>query len=203
MIIAVDGPAASGKGTLARRLAAYFNLKHLDTGSLYRGVAFGVLHAGGDPSVEADAVAAAQIVQDQDLSNPELRDEMVGNAASKVARFPAVRRVLLDYQRQVAAAGAVLDGRDIGTVVCPDADHKLFVTASLETRAERRISELTARGIQVLPDEIRAEMADRDRQDRERETSPLLQAPDAHLLDTTNLDIDSAFSFALALIEQN
>ena len=202
MIIAVDGPAASGKGTLARRLAAHFKLKHLDTGSLYRGVALRVLKANRDPALEKDAVAAAGGIHSIDLSASDLRDEKVGNAASLVAKFPSVRRILLDYQRQIAAAGAVLDGRDIGTVVCPDADHKLFVTASLDARAGRRVAELEARGLKVVADEIRAEMADRDRQDRERSTSPLVQAHDAHLLDTTNLDIDSAFSFALALIEQ-
>ncbi|HIF09586.1 MAG TPA: (d)CMP kinase [Sneathiellales bacterium] len=203
MIIAVDGPAASGKGTLARRLAAHFKIDHLDTGSLYRCVALGVLRAGRDPNNESDAITAAHDVRSLDLSDPDLRDEKVGNAASTVAQFPAVRQILLDYQRQVAAAGAVLDGRDIGTVVCPDADHKFYVTASLEIRAERRIAELLDRGVAVSPDEIREEMAVRDRLDRERATSPLILASDAHLLDTTNLDIDSAFSYALTLIEQN
>jgi cytidylate kinase len=203
MIIAVDGPAASGKGTLARRLAAHFKIDHLDTGSLYRCVALGVLRAGRYPNNESDAITAAHDVRSLDLSDPELRDEKVGNAASTVAQFPAVRQILLDYQRQVAAAGAVLDGRDIGTVVCPDADHKFYVTASLEIRAERRIAELLARGVAVSPDEIREEMAVRDRLDRERATSPLILASDAHLLDTTNLDIDSAFSYALTLIGQN
>ncbi len=200
MIIAVDGPAASGKGTLARRLAQHLGLTHLDTGKLYRGVALSVLRRGGDPESEEDAVASARLVEELDMNDPELRDEEAGNAASLVARHPAVRDILIGYQRTVAARGAVLDGRDIGTVVCPDADHKLFVDASLETRAARRKAELEARGESVTEAEVRAEMAERDRQDRKRPISPLKPAPDAHLLDTTNLDIDSAVSAALKLI---
>ncbi|NQV21649.1 MAG: (d)CMP kinase [Rhodospirillales bacterium] len=200
MIIAVDGPAASGKGTLARRLAEHLGLVHLDTGRLYRAVALAVMRENGNPENQEDALKAAQTLDNLDLSDPELRTEAVGNAASLVARHQSVRKTLLDYQREVAARGAVLDGRDIGTVVCPDADHKLFVTASLEARAARRHAELVARGNRVSLAEIKAEMAERDRQDQERSISPLRPAPDAHLLDTTNLDIDSAFSTALALV---
>jgi len=200
VIIAVDGPAASGKGTLARRLAEHFGLVHLDTGRLYRAVALAVMRENGNPENQEDALKAAQTLDNLDLSDPELRTEAVGNAASLVARHQSVRKTLLDYQREVAARGAVLDGRDIGTVVCPDADHKLFVTASLEARAARRHAELVARGNRVSLAEIKAEMAERDRQDQERSISPLRPAPDAHLLDTTNLDIDSAFSTALALV---
>jgi len=200
VIIAVDGPAASGKGTLARRLAEHLGLVHLDTGRLYRAVALAVMRENGNPENQEDALKAAQTLDNLDLSDPELRTEAVGNAASLVARHQSVRKTLLDYQREVAARGAVLDGRDIGTVVCPDADHKLFVTASLEARAARRHAELVARGNRVSLAEIKAEMAERDRQDQERSISPLRPAPDAHLLDTTNLDIDSAFSTALALV---
>lgn len=200
MIIAVDGPAASGKGTLARRLAEHLGLVHLDTGRLYRAVALAVMRENGNPENQEDALKAAQTLDNLDLSDPELRTEAVGNAASLVARHQSVRKTLLDYQREVAARGAVLDGRDIGTVVCPEADHKLFVTASLEARAARRHAELVARGNRVSLAEIKAEMAERDRQDQERSISPLRPAPDAHLLDTTNLDIDSAFSTALALV---
>lgn len=203
MIVAVDGPAASGKGTLARRLAEHLNLPHLDTGRLYRAVALAVLRAGGDPADEGQAVNAAQGIKNHDLGDPELRDEAVGNAASQVARHQSVRDILLVYQREVAAGGAVLDGRDIGTVVCPNADHKLFVTASLEVRADRRHAELEALGHRVSLQEVRAEMSERDRQDQERPISPLRPAPDAHLLDTSNLDIDSAFSTALALLSSD
>lgn len=200
MIIAVDGPAASGKGTLARRLAEHLNLTYLDTGRLYRAVALAILRAGGDPENEEEAAKAAHSLKNFDLTDPALRDESVGNAASQVARHRAVREILLVYQREVAAGGAVLDGRDIGTVVCPDADLKLFVTASLEVRSARRHTELEARGVQVSLQEIQAEMGARDRQDEERDLSPLRPAPDAHLLDTTNLDIDSALSVALAIL---
>jgi CMP/dCMP kinase len=203
MMIAVDGPAASGKGTLARRLALHFGLVHLDTGSLYRAVALGVIRSKGDPTRKEDAIRIASDLGSQDLQDPQLRAEEVGKAASAVARHSEVRALLLGYQREVAAAGAVLDGRDIGTVVCPDADHKLFVTASLETRAARRFSELTAAGEAPSLDEVTAEMTARDRQDQDRATSPLIQAEDAHLLDTSNLDIDSAFSAALTLIDSN
>ncbi len=200
MIIAVDGPAASGKGTLARRLAEHLGLVHLDTGRLYRAVALAVMRENGNPENQEDALKAAQTLDNLDLSDPELRTEAVGNAASLVARHQSVRKTLLDYQREVAARGAVLDGRDIGTVVCPEADHKLFVTANLEARAARRHAELVARVNRVSLTEIKAEMAERDRRDQERSISPLRPAPDAHLLDTTNLDIDSAFSTALALV---
>ena len=203
MIVAVDGPAASGKGTLARRLAAHYGLKHLDTGSLYRAVARDVLKAGGDPGDEAAAVAAARALDASTFGDAALRTAGMGEAASIVARMKPVRAVLLEYQRRIAASpeGAVLDGRDIGTMVCPDADVKLFVTASAEVRARRRHAELEACGADVRFEEVLAEVEARDARDRERATSPLKQAADAHLLDTTNLDIEAAFRAAVEIID--
>lgn len=203
MIIAVDGPAASGKGTLARRLAAHYGLMHLDTGSLYRAVARDVLKAGKDPADEAAAVAAARGLDAASFGDPALRTRGMGEAASIVARMAPVRAVLLEYQRRIAASpkGAVLDGRDIGTVVCPDADVKLFVTASAEERARRRHAELRASGEADGFEEVLADIEARDARDRDRATSPLKQAPDAHLLDTTNLDIEAAFKAAVEIID--
>ncbi|WP_138380863.1 (d)CMP kinase [Luteithermobacter gelatinilyticus] len=206
-VIAIDGPAASGKGTLARRLAAHFDYAHLDTGALYRAVGLGVLRAGGNPEDEADAVRAAEHVAEIDLDDPALRSESTGAAASKVAAIPEVRRILLDYQRQFAATppgnkrGAVLDGRDIGTVVCPDATHKFFITADVETRAKRRFLELfgeqgTAEQYARILEELRL----RDERDMTRATAPLKPAENAHLLDTTNSDIEAVFEKALSLI---
>ncbi len=210
MIIAIDGPAAAGKGTLARRLAAHFGLAYLDTGALYRAVAWRLLESAGDPSDREAAVAAAAALGTVDTDDPALRSEAVGEAAARVAAIPEVRAIILKYQHDFAAdppgstpggfRGAVLDGRDIGTVVFPDADHKLFVTANDEERARRRAAELRGRGEAVSEDQVLAEIRARDAQDREREAAPLVQAGDAHLLDTTNLDIDSAFAKALALI---
>jgi cytidylate kinase len=209
MIIAIDGPAAAGKGTLARRLAAHYGLAYLDTGALYRAVALRLLRAGADPADPEAAVAAARAVEAGELDDPALRDEAVGAAASVVAAQPAVRAVLLDFQRHFAAhppagatgaTGAVLDGRDIGTVVCPDADIKLFVTASPAVRARRRVRELAARGEPADEAEIRREIEARDARDAARATAPLKPAEDGHLLDTSNLDIDSAFEAAKALI---
>jgi cytidylate kinase len=203
MIIAVDGPAASGKGTLARRLAAHYGLRYLDTGSLYRAVAHAVLAAGGDPAIEADAVAAACRLGVTDVSDAELRTPAVSRAASVVAAIPAVRAAILDHQRAFAAQppGAVLDGRDIGTVVCPEADAKLFITASPQTRARRRFLELRAAGSTVSEAEVLAEMIERDRRDSDRAIAPLTRAPDAHLLDTTDLGIEAAFAAAIDLID--
>lgn len=202
MIIAIDGPAASGKGTLARRLASHYGLAYLDTGSLYRAVAHGVLAAGGDPAQEADALAAARRLGEAEIPEGALRTPEVSQAASVVAAIPAVRTAILAFQREFAARppGAVLDGRDIGTVVCPDADVKLFVTASPETRARRRYLELAASGEDVDEAAVLADLVERDRRDRERPVAPLIKAEDAHLLDTTDLGIEAAFAAAVEMI---
>ena len=206
MIIAVDGPVAAGKGTLARRLAKHFDFAYLDTGSLYRAAAFKLLMAKADlDDAGAAAAAAAKVVAD-DLSEPRLRDEGVGEAASRVAALAEVRTVFLEFQRRFAKsppggrAGAVLDGRDIGTVVCPDADVKFFVTAAIEARAKRRHEELLARGKEISYAQVLDELKQRDERDQARATAPLRPAADAHLLDTTNLDIEAAFRAALAII---
>jgi len=207
VIVAIDGPAAAGKGTLARALAARFDYAYLDTGTLYRAVAVRLRRAGISPD-QASAVAAARAVTADDRADPMLRDEESGRLASKVAAIAAVRTALLDYQRQFArhppgdARGAVLDGRDIGTVVCPDADVKIFVTASIEARAARRVRELAARGAAVDAAAIRTDMEARDARDAGRRAAPLRPAPDADLLDTTKLDIDSAFAAAESFILQ-
>ena len=202
MIIAVDGPAASGKGTLARRLAQHFGLNHLDTGALYRAVAFRALAAGADPADPDAAVAAAKQVEPSDLADPRLREDKVAQAASIVAAIPGVRTVLLAFQRDFARRppGAVLDGRDIGTVVCPDADAKLFLTASVEARALRRFKELQAGGGPAIYERVLQDMMLRDARDRERRTAPLQRAADAFELDTTALDADAAFAAALRYI---
>lgn len=207
MIIAIDGPAGAGKGTLGRRLAAHLGFAYLDTGALYRAAALRLLRAGGSLNDEAKAACAALGLTPADLSDPELRMGSVGEAASRIAAMPEVRRALLDFQRRFArqppggALGAVLDGRDIGTVVCPDADLKLFVTADLAERARRRWRELVAAGEDVEADSVHAEMAARDERDAGRTHAPLERAPDAHLLDTTDLDIEAAFAAALALVD--
>ena len=202
MVIAVDGPSAAGKGTLARRLAAHFGLRYLDSGSLYRAVAARLLRDGADLEDEALAVAAARALDDADLAAPNLRLEAVGQAASVISPIPALRSALLDYQRRIAGTppGAVIDGRDIGTVVCPKATHKLFVTASAEVRAERRYRELAAAGAAVDRDQVRREMAARDARDQGREVAPLKPATDAVELDTSDLDADQAFDAAVAVI---
>ena len=200
-VIAVDGPAAAGKGTLARRLAAALGLPYLDTGLLYRAVGRRLLDAGADPRDAARAEAAARALTPADLERPDLRGPMADMAASAVAAIPAVRAALLDFQRDFARArGAVLDGRDIGTVVFPDAAVKLFVTASVPERARRRFLELQGRGVAADPAEVEAEIRDRDAQDANRPVAPLKPAPDAVLLDTTALDAEAAFAAALALV---
>lgn len=207
MIIAIDGPAASGKGTLARRLAARLGYAHLDTGGLYRAVALALLLAGDDPEDAVAAETAAGALDLALLDDPELRAEGVGRAASVVSAHPGVRAALLDLQRDfaarppAAAPGAVLDGRDIGTVVCPDADIKFFITADLDERARRRHAELQERGVDVSRQAIRDDLADRDRRDSARAAAPLKAAPDAVLLDTTKLDIDAVLACAIARIE--
>ncbi|HTW26625.1 MAG TPA: (d)CMP kinase [Acetobacteraceae bacterium] len=201
VVIAIDGPAAAGKGTLARRLAAALALPYLDTGLLYRAVGRLVLDAGGDPADPAAAAAAAKRLQPADLDRPDLRGPDADRAASQVASIPAVRAVLLAFQRDFAAAhGAVLDGRDIGTVVFPAAPVKLFVTASVEARAGRRWRELRGRGTEVVLDAVAADLRARDEADRLRAASPLHAAADAVSLDTTELDPDAAFERALAIV---
>jgi cytidylate kinase len=198
LLIAIDGPAASGKGTLAKRLAAHFRLPHLDTGLLYRAVGWAAEQTGQAPA------SAATYLKASDLDNPALRTDAAGQAASKVAAIPEVRANLLKFQKEFAyrTSGAVLDGRDIGTVICPDAPVKLFVTASLEARAERRYRELRERGRDTIKPRVLAEMAERDRRDSERAAAPLKAAPDAHLLDTSDMDADAAFAAALTFIER-
>lgn len=203
MIIAVDGPTASGKGTIAQRLADHYRLKRLDTGSLYRAVGLAVMDAGGDPGDEAAAVAAAEKLDLGAIDQYRIRSSAAGLAASKVAVMPRVRVVLRKAQRVFAndPQGAVLDGRDIGTVICPDAQVKLFVTADLDVRTERRLKELRGRGETIEFEELKAQIAERDRRDMERKDSPLYQAPDAHLLDTTKLNIDEAFAAARKIVD--
>jgi cytidylate kinase len=201
IVVAVDGPAAAGKGTLARRLAAALALPYLDTGLLYRAVGRRVLDAGADPRDAAIAEAAARTLLPADLDRGDLRGPMADMAASAVAAIPAVRAALLDFQRDFGRAhGAVLDGRDIGTVVFPEAQVKLFVTASVAERARRRFLELTTRGIAADTAQVEAEIRDRDAQDANRPVAPLRPAEDALLLDTTTLDADAAFAAALALV---
>ena len=202
MIIAIDGPAASGKGTIGRRVAARFGLAHLDTGLLYRAVARDVRAAVGSLDDEQLAAATARKLDPATLDDPALRLPGVGDAASVVAKFPAVRAALLDFQRTFAhqAKGAVLDGRDIGSVVCPDADVKLFVTANVEVRARRRTAELLARGEDVTYERVLDVIRRRDQRDSDRADAPMRAADDAHLLDTTHLAIDEAFEAAVGLI---
>ena len=208
MIIAIDGPAAAGKGTLARQIADHFGFAYLDTGSLYRAVACKVLRAGGNPADPATAEAAARALAAADLADPDLRGEAAGAAASVVASIPAVRANLLNYQRNFAhnppfgARGAVLDGRDIGTVVCPEAAIKLYVTARPEVRARRRFLELEARGSPKSFAEVLADLGERDARDSSRAAAPLRPAPDAYLLDTSDLAIELAFAAAKAYITQ-
>ncbi len=206
-VIAIDGPAAAGKGTLARKLAQHFGFAYLDTGLIYRAVGLSMLRQG--LSFEAHD-AAAHIAQALDLTmldDPEIRSEAAGSAASKVAVIGQVRDALLQLQQRFAAAppegapGAVIDGRDIGTVICPTADIKLYVTASPSARAERRHAELSQKGQDVSLHTIRAEIEDRDRRDAGRATAPLVRADDAHLLDTTNSDIETVFKSALRLVD--
>ena len=203
MIIAVDGPTASGKGTIAKALAAHFGLPHLDTGLLYRAVGRQVALNGGNPDSEADALAACAFASSL-LDDPELRSEECGGLASRVSTHPAVRRALYERQRAFATqpGGAVLDGRDIGTVVFPQAQVKLFITASVAERARRRFLELTARGVAADPAQVEAEIRDRDAQDANRPVAPLKPAPDAIVIDTTALNAEGAFGAALALIRQ-
>ena len=202
-VIAVDGPAASGKGTIARALARHFHLPHLDTGILYRAVALNLFRFGGDPGNEFEAMRACDL-SSVSLDDPELRSEIVGSIASRISAYPAVREKLLDRQRRFAeqAGGAVLDGRDIGTVIAPDADVKLFVTAAVEVRARRRVAELLARGSPAHLEDVIIDLKARDARDSSRSTAPLAQAQDALLLDTSAMDIDDAIAAAIELAEK-
>ena len=206
MIIAIDGPAASGKGTLARRIARHFGFAYLDTGLLYRAVGLALLRQGEDPANPGAAEAAARTVALSQLRDPALKSDEVGSAASQVAAIPAVRAALLALQRGFAHCppggekGAVLDGRDIGTVICPDADVKLYVTATPEVRAERRHKELLARGVDSIYARVLKELSERDARDTARRTAPLRPAPDALVLDTSGLDADQAFAAAVEYI---
>jgi cytidylate kinase len=203
MIIAIDGPAASGKGTLGKRLAAHYGLRHLDTGLIYRAVAKTLLDAGRAPDDRARAVAAALVLDPGCFDERALKSQEVGEAASLVSALPEVRAALLDFQRNFGRTppGAVLDGRDIGTVIFPDADVKIFVTASAEVRARRRAAELEHAGKPVDEVEVLADIRRRDERDTGRAAAPLKAAPEAHLLDTTHLDIDAAFRAALDIVE--
>ena len=203
MIIAIDGPAASGKGTIARQIAAVYGLHHLDTGLLYRAVAKAMLDAGYPPDDAARATEAAVRLDPTKFEDNALKLQAITEAASVVAAIPQVREALMNYQREFATKppGAVLDGRDIGTVIAPGADVKLFVVASPEVRAKRRVLELRARGEAADEQEVLADLLRRDERDSRRTAAPLKAAPDAHLLDTTHLGIDAAFRAAVDIIE--
>ena len=203
LLIAVDGPAASGKGTIARALAAHFGLPHMDTGMLYRAVAVSLNRFGGDPGEEFEAVRAVAGLAQVAADDPELRSEFAGSVASRISAYPGVRAALLERQRDFANqdGGAVLDGRDVGTVVAPHAAAKLFVTASAEVRARRRLAELEARGAAAHYDDVLIVIRARDERDAGRATAPLRQADDAELLDTSELDVDAAIARAIALVE--
>ena len=203
MIIAIDGPAASGKGTLGKRLASHFGLRHLDTGLIYRAVAKALLDAGHTLDDPERATAAARALDPRHFDEVSLKHPAVGEAASIVSAIPEVRSALLSFQREFgrAAPGAVLDGRDIGTVIFPDAEIKIFVTATPEARAHRRAAEFAQAGNKVSEADILADIRRRDERDSNRAAAPLKAAPDAHLLDTTHLDIDAAFWAAVDIVE--
>jgi cytidylate kinase len=202
LVIAVDGPAASGKGTIARALANHFSLPHMDTGLLYRAVALKLWRWGGDPNVEFEALRACDDLG-FDHDDEELRSEPVSRIASRISSYPSVREALLERQKDFAAqaGGAVLDGRDIGTVIAPDANAKLFVTASAEVRAQRRVRELLTRGMPGHYDDVLLDIQARDERDANRDIAPLRQAEDADLLDTSDLDIDQSIARAIQLVE--
>ena len=203
MVIAVDGPAASGKGTIARGLARHFGLPHMDTGLLYRAVALNLWRWGGDPSSEFEALRACDVLS-IDPGDEELRSEPVSRIASSVSAYPSVRTALLERQRQFAAqpGGAVLDGRDIGTVIAPDADAKLFITAAPEIRAQRRVRELLERGMPAHYDDVLLDIRARDERDAHRAVAPLRQADDVMLLDTSDLTVDTSIAEAIRLVEE-
>jgi cytidylate kinase len=202
-VIAVDGPAASGKGTIARALAKHFGLPHMDTGLLYRAAALNLWRWGGDPASHFEAVRACGDIG-VDPDDPELRSEPVSEIASRISVYPEVRAALLERQQDFArqSGGAVLDGRDIGTVIAPGADVKLFVSASPEVRAQRRLRELAARGMPAHYEEVLADIRARDERDSTREVAPLKPAVDAILLDTSDLDVEAAIAAAVRLVEE-
>jgi cytidylate kinase len=204
MIIAIDGPAASGKGTLGKRLAAHYGYRHLDTGLIYRAIAKALLDGGHPLTDERRAVAAATALDVDQLGNPQLKTDAMGQAASMISGFPGVRAALFDFQRDFAShpPGAVLDGRDIGTVICPYAEVKIFVVASAEERARRRTREIAGRGEPVDEAAVLDDIKKRDERDQNRAVSPLKAAPDAHVLDTTALDIEGAVRAAIAIVEK-
>lgn len=204
LVIAVDGPAASGKSTLARRLAGHFGLKFLDTGLLYRALARRVIDAGVSLDDAEAGARLASSIQMADTERTDLREEAVGNGASKIAAFPQVRSALLLAQRLFANSGrgGVLAGRDIGTVICPDATVKLWVTASVEERARRRHAELLKRGDAITFGAVLDEMRERDRRDENRAIAPMVVAPDAHVIDCTDLDADATFAAAVGLVDR-
>lgn len=203
MIVAVDGPAASGKGTIARAVARHFGLPHMDTGLLYRAVALNLLRWDGDPESEFSAVRACDFSQ-VDFADPELKSEAVGGIASRISAYPLVRQALVERQRAFAGqeGGAVLDGRDIGTVIAPEADAKLFVTASPEVRARRRYDELLRMGLHAEYDEVLLDIRARDERDSNRAAAPLTRAGDAVLLDTSEMDAEEAVAAAIAAVER-
>ncbi|MET4635603.1 (d)CMP kinase [Kaistia defluvii] len=203
MIIAIDGPAAAGKGTIALKLAKHYGLNHLDTGLLYRAIGRLMTEQGLDVDNAAEAGAVARKLKAKDLNHPDLRGREAGELASRVAVHPEVRAALVDFQRNFARTppGAVLDGRDIGTAICPEADIKIFVTASPEVRARRRTDELNAKGRDVPYERILAEILERDERDSHRSAAPLRQADDAVRLDTTALDAEAAFAAAIEIVD--
>ena len=202
-MIAVDGPAASGKGTIARALAERFGLPHMDTGLLYRAVALNLLQTGGELDSEFTATRACDIAQ-IDLTEPELKSEMVGGIASRISVYPSVRAALLERQRGFAMqpGGAVLDGRDVGTVIAPEAEIKLFVTAAAEVRAKRRLAELNGRGMNAHFDDVLADIRARDERDASRDAAPLRPAGDAHVLDTSEMTVEAAVAEAARLVQE-
>ena len=200
-VIAIDGTFASGKGTLGKRLAAHYGLAYLDTGKLYRAVGYGVMQADGDPENAADAAQAAKALTGTELDDPILKSGDVAVNASKVAVHPEVRKALFQFQRNFAAKGAVLDGRDIGTVICPDADVKFYVDAAAEVRAKRRHTELTGYGEDISFETVLAQLIERDNRDKNRKEAPLIAADDAHLIETSVMGIDKVFETAVKIVD--
>ena len=200
-VIAIDGTFASGKGTLGKRLADHYSLAYLDTGKLYRAVGYAVMQAGNDPENAAHAAKAAKALISKELDDPILKSGEVAVNASKVAVHPEVRQALFQFQRDFASKGAVLDGRDIGTVICPDADVKFYVDAKAEVRARRRHTELTGYGEDITFETVLNQLIERDNRDKNRKEAPLKAAEDAHLIETSNLGIDEVFEIAVNITE--